>query len=261
MLESEVRAALRDLPLGGLRVYRRIGSTNDAALAWAQEAAPDLALVVTDEQTAGRGRAGRWWYTPPGKALAFSLVLRPIPEEVAWASRLAGLGCLAVTDALADFGLEAAIKWPNDVLLGGRKVAGVLAESSWTGDSLNATILGVGINVLEGSAPSSGTIFPATTLESEMGRPPSRLRLLRACISALLVWRSQLTSDRFWRVWQSRLAYAGKTVILTAPGRQNLEAVLIGLERDGSLLLQTEDGPLHVQAGDIHLRRTNDRIN
>ena len=70
-------------------------------------------------------------------------------------------------DALAELQLEAAIKWPNDVLLGGKKVAGVLAESIWNGESLSATILGIGINVLEGSAPSSQTLFPATTLESE----------------------------------------------------------------------------------------------
>jgi BirA family biotin operon repressor/biotin-[acetyl-CoA-carboxylase] ligase len=260
MQESEVRAALRDVPLGGLRFFQQVGSTNDAALAWAGEAAPDLALVVADEQTAGRGRAGRQWHTPPGKALAFSLVMRPTAEEASWAPRLPGLGCLAVTDALAELELEAAIKWPNDVLLGGKKVTGVLAESVWIGESLSATILGVGINVLEGSTPGPGTLFPATTIESAIGRPTDRLRLLRACIAALLRWRSQLASDRFWRAWQDRLAYVGQTVTLTGGGRHDMEGVLVGLERDGSLLLRAEDATVRVEAGDIHLRRSNDRI-
>jgi BirA family biotin operon repressor/biotin-[acetyl-CoA-carboxylase] ligase len=260
MLESEVRAALRDMPLGGLRVYERVGSTNDEALAWAHEAAPDLALVVADEQTAGRGRSGRHWHTPPGRALAFSLVMRPTAEEASCASRLAGLGCLAVTDALAQLGLEAAIKWPNDVLLGGKKVTGVLAESVWIGGSLRAAIVGIGINVLEGSAPSSRSLFPTTTVESETGRPPDRLQLLRACVSALLRWRSQLASDAFWNAWNDRLAYVGETVTLTAGGRQDMHGVLVGLERDGSLLLHTDHGPVHVEAGDIHLRHSNDRI-
>ena len=261
MLESEVRAALRDLPLGGLRFYERIGSTNDAALAWAREAAPDLALILADEQTAGRGRSGRRWHTPPGKALAFSLVMRPTAEEASWASRLAGLGCLAITDALAELGLNPEIKWPNDVLLGGRKMAGVLAESLWTGESLNATVLGIGINVLEGSAPGSRTPFPTTTIESELGKPPDRLELLRACISAMRTWRSELARDRFWKVWQDRLTYVGEMVVLTAAGRQDIEGTLVGLEKDGSLLLHTEDGPVRIEAGDIRLRRSNDRIN
>jgi BirA family biotin operon repressor/biotin-[acetyl-CoA-carboxylase] ligase len=260
MRESQVRAALRDVPLGGLRVFQRVGSTNDAAMGWIRESAPDSALVVADEQTHGRGRAGRQWHTPPGRALAFSLVLRPTAEEAPWASRLAGLGCLAVTDALAGLDLEAAIKWPNDVLLGGKKVAGVLTESIWNGESLSAAILGIGINVLEGSAPSSETLFRATTVESEMGTPPDRLHILRACISGLLMWRSQLASDRLWQVWQDRLAYVGEMVMLTAAGGEDVEAVLIGLERDGSLLLRGEAGPMHVGAGDMHLRSSNDRI-
>jgi BirA family transcriptional regulator, biotin operon repressor / biotin---[acetyl-CoA-carboxylase] ligase len=260
MHESELRAALRDVPLGGLRVFQRIGSTNDAALAWAREAGPDQALVVADEQTAGRGRSGRVWHTPPDKALAFSLLLRPTMEEASQASRLAGLGCLAVTDALGELGLSAAIKWPNDVLLNGRKVAGVLAESIWNGESLHAAVLGIGINVLLGSTPTSGTLFPATTIEAEMGTAPDRIKLLRACVSALLMWRGELSSDRFWVVWQDRLAYIGEMVVLTAGRQERQEAQLVGLESDGSLLLRTADGPLHVQAGDIHLRRSDDRI-
>jgi BirA family biotin operon repressor/biotin-[acetyl-CoA-carboxylase] ligase len=260
MLETEVGAALRDMPLGGLRVFQRVGSTNDAALAWAREAAPDLTLVVADEQTAGRGRAGRQWHTPPGKALAFSLLLRPTADEAALASRLAGLGCLAVTDVLGDLGLSATIKWPNDVLLSGKKVAGVLAESVWIGESLSAAVVGIGVNVLVGSAPTTDTLFPATSVEAENGTAPDRLDFLRACVSALLMWRAELASDRFWRAWKDRLAYVGEMVVLNSAGQESLEAVLVGLERDGSLLLRTADGPLHVRAGDVHLRRSDDRI-
>ena len=260
MQESEVRAALRHVPLGGLRVFQEVGSTNDEALAWAREAAPDHALVVADGQTAGRGRAGRQWYTPPGKALAFSLLMRPTIEEAAHASRLAGLGCLAVTDALGALGLSATIKWPNDVLLGDNKVAGVLAESVWLGESLSAAVLGIGVNVLVGSVPSSGMRFPATTVESELGMAPDRLKLLTACITALLSWRTELVSDRLCKVWQERLAYVGDMVVLTTAQQEPQEARLVGLESDGSLLLDTSQGPLQIRAGDIHLRRSDDRI-
>jgi BirA family biotin operon repressor/biotin-[acetyl-CoA-carboxylase] ligase len=260
MLDSEVRAALRDLPLGGLRVFQRVGSTNDVALAWARDGAPDLSLIVADEQTAGRGRAGRQWYTPPGKALALSLIMRPTVEEAAMASRFPGLGCLTVTDVLAELGLDAAIKWPNDVLLSGKKVAGVLSEAIWIGESLDATVLGIGINALEGSAPVSGMQFPATTIESEMARPPDRLKLLKACVSTLLAWRAELASKRFWIAWRDRLAYVGQRVMVSTSGQEVLDAVLVGLDSDGSLLLQNEGGSLHVRAGDIRLRPTNDRM-
>ncbi|HEY5901320.1 MAG TPA: biotin--[acetyl-CoA-carboxylase] ligase, partial [Anaerolineales bacterium] len=123
MDEKTLRAALRDLHLGELRFFPTLSSTNDEALAWAAQGAPDLSVVVADEQTAGRGREGRKWFTPPGAALAFSLLMRPAQPETAYFPRVVGLAALSVLEALRGFSLTAQIKWPNDVLLDGRKVA------------------------------------------------------------------------------------------------------------------------------------------
>jgi len=255
MDETSIKAALRDLPLGGLRVFQRIGSTNDEALAWAAQGAGDASLVVADEQTAGRGRSGRRWQTPPGSALAFSVILRPTQLETNAASRLAGLGSMAVADALAELELSPEIKWPNDVLLAGRKVAGVLAESVWIGMRLSACVLGIGINVLMSSAPPADEVtFPATAIEAELGDAPNRLEILRATLAALFQWRHQLPFDEFMAAWQARLAYRGEQVTLHGDGSRVVNGVLKGLDTDGCLLLQTGTQLLRLQAGELALR-------
>ena len=99
MSHSELEAALRDITLGGLRFFSSTGSTNDEALAWAASGAHDMALVVANEQTRGRGRAGRRWFTPSGTGLAFSLVLRPTQAEHEHIGRFSGLGALALVRA------------------------------------------------------------------------------------------------------------------------------------------------------------------
>lgn len=261
MDEGAVRAALREVPLGGLRLYAQLGSTNDQALAWAADGAEDLSLVVADEQTAGRGRASRRWYTPPGTALAFSLILRPSAAEAACAPRLSGLAALAVADAVASLGLVPAIKWPNDVLVRGRKLAGILAESVWNGMTLGATVLGIGINVLSGSAPASHDVaFPVTTAETELHAAPNRWELMGETLSAIIRWRSQMGSDEFLAAWESRLAYRGEEVIVTSEGQRDLEGTLAGLDTDGSLLLRTNRHTLRVKIGDLHLRPASDKI-
>src|SRR5512146_1632742 len=116
MNPNELKKALSKLPVGDVRYFDSIGSTNNEALAWAASGAEDLSLVIADEQTAGRGRLSRKWFTPPGTALAFSLILRPSAQEKAHLTRIVGLAALAVVDALQQRGLVAQIKWPNDVL-------------------------------------------------------------------------------------------------------------------------------------------------
>src|SRR5512144_1769195 len=155
MNQNELKQALSKLPLGGIRYFDTIGSTNTEALAWATSGAKDLSLVIAEEQTAGRGRLDRKWYTPRGAALAFSLILRPTAEEKPFLTRTVGLAALAIADALRTRGLVAQIKWPNDVLLDGCKVAGILVESVWSGEEVDCVVIGVGINVLKGAVPSA----------------------------------------------------------------------------------------------------------
>lgn len=256
MNRRELQKALAPLPLGALRYFDSIGSTNDEALAWAAQNAKDLSLVVADEQTAGRGRSGRKWLTPSETALAFSLILRPSAAEQTHPARIVGLGALALVDSLLKVELPARIKWPNDVLVRGHKVAGILVESVWTGEALDAFILGMGVNVLRASIPPPvQMLFPATSLETELQRPLDRIDLLKEILSALIAWRPKIDKDEFLKFWDEALAFRGQVVEVQKENEAPLQGVLLGLEPDGGLRIREEEGEIHqVQFGEIHLR-------
>ena len=262
MDELTLRKALTSLPMSALRYFERTGSTNDDALAWAAAGAPDLALVYAEQQTAGRGRANRRWFTPPGAALAFSLVLRPLPVEARSTPLLSALGALAVCEALAELGLDPEIKWPNDVLLHRRKVSGILAESVWMGERLQNVVLGVGLNIQPEAVPPSDQLnFPATCLQAELPAPQSparvldRAALLRQILQALIYWRGLLASEIFLQAWQSRLAFRGEQVEIWAEGQMIQAGRLEGLGKDGSLRLTSPLGQdLSIKFGEVHLR-------
>src|SRR5512133_1010723 len=179
MNQNEIKKSLSKLSLGEIKYFESIGSTNDEALAWAAADAPDLSIIIADEQTAGRGRLDRKWFTPKETALAFSLILRPTREEKPFLSRVVGLAALAVAEVLQQMGLAAEIKWPNDVLIAGSKVCGILIESVWSGEEVDCVVIGIGVNVLKGSVPpAESLLLPATSLEEELGYPPERFEVL-----------------------------------------------------------------------------------
>jgi len=251
----ELRAALRDLPLGGLRFFESLGSTNDEALAWASQKASNLSIVIADEQTRGRGRLGRKWFTPPKSALAFSLILRPTPDEIRYPARVTGLGALTLTDAISKLGLRAQIKWPNDILLNAKKVAGTLVESAWMGETLDTFVLGIGVNIKASSVPPADqVVFPATCIETESGQAIDRVEFLREILSSLIEWRSQLGTDEFIKAWESPLAFRGEEIQLIRENEKPLRGELLGLESDGSLRLKANNKILTVQIGEIHMR-------
>jgi BirA family biotin operon repressor/biotin-[acetyl-CoA-carboxylase] ligase len=256
MNEQMIYKALSGLPLGGLRYFDRVGSSNDQALIWAAQGADDLSLVVADEQSAGRGRAGRKWYTPAGAALALSLILRPSPAEQVHPSLFTGLGALALVRALKAYRLEAQIKWPNDVVLAGQKVAGILVETAWIGQAIESVVLGMGVNVSTAAVPPPEQLdFPATSLEESIGRSLERTALLHDILAALIDWRSRLGSEGFIRAWESALAYRGEWVQVWVEGASQGVGELIGLQADGSLSIRTSSGELLVvHFGDVHLR-------
>ncbi|NTU55749.1 MAG: biotin--[acetyl-CoA-carboxylase] ligase, partial [Anaerolineales bacterium] len=121
MNQQELESVLANLNLSAIHFFDSIGSTNDEAMVWAKKGARDLSLVVADEQTMGRGRLDRPWFTPSRTALAFSLILRPTSAEKPLLSRTVGLAALALSDVLQTLNLDPQIKWPNDILLNGRK--------------------------------------------------------------------------------------------------------------------------------------------
>jgi BirA family biotin operon repressor/biotin-[acetyl-CoA-carboxylase] ligase len=262
-----IQQALSHLPLGPVQFCQQTGSTNEDASRWAQAGAPDLALVIADEQTQGRGRLERRWFTPPGAALALSLVLRPDEIPVAASqpralARLTALGALAVCSALKDISqgdLQPEIKWPNDVLLKRRKTAGILVETAWEGERFTAAVLGIGINVSSQSVPPADKLmFPATCVETALGRSVKRLDLLGAVLERVLYWRARLNSSEFFQAWQEGLAFKGEWVQISRydlSGAFMREAQLLGLRADGELELIDRDGELFsLQTGEVTLR-------
>jgi BirA family biotin operon repressor/biotin-[acetyl-CoA-carboxylase] ligase len=276
MDQHSIEHALTDLPLGAIRYYASIGSTNDAAAKWADQGAPDLALVIADEQTAGRGRSGRRWYTPPGSGLAFSLVLHTQRGDSIALQQLTALGSLAVQRTLKErYSLPAQIKWPNDVLIGRSKVAGVLAEMHWIGDKPVRAILGIGINI----APQSidQTLYddylanlPATCVQDEAGKPVDRLEVLHEVLRELLVWRSRLGSTAFTRAWEAGLAFRDEWVSIledsmdgynagTEYPRPVQEGKILGLADNGGLILRSRSGEIvNLHSEQLHVRPVKD---
>ena len=249
-------SSLNTLPISEIRYFGTIGSTNDFAMQWANDGAEDLSLVLADEQTAGRGRMERKWFTPPGSALAMSLILRPTADEASYIPRATALPAISLVDSLRKRGLDSLIKWPNDVLLSGSKVAGILVESIWAGNKPDALILGMGVNVLKASVPAADELLlPATSVEDKLGKPPVREELLKDILTAILARRNQLGTEAFLTDWEQNLAFLGQMVRVWGNREQAVTGELIGLNPDGSLVLRDENGKsVTVRFGEVHLR-------
>ncbi len=239
-----------------------VGSTNDLAWEACAAGAPDGAAVVADAQTRGRGRAGREWHTTPGRSLALSLLLRPAGERRAAAMLPLAAG-LAAAQALESLGARPALKWPNDVLLDGRKVAGVLCESR--GPSRPAAgpappreclVVGVGVNVSQAREEFPAEIVESATSLALAGVSCGRETLAAALLNALEpLWLGLLRGERAAVVeaWSARAAFWGRPVAVRTPAGE-VRGVARALAPDGALRLEGPDGTeTLVLAGDLEL--------
>ena len=234
---------LDDLGIRAWQYFPTAPSTNDLALTWAEEGAADGSLVIADTQTAGRGRSGRQWVTRPGAALAFSLVLRPSAAEAIYVTRFTALAALSLVQALSVFGLKAELKWPNDVLLMRKKVAGILVETNWQDGRIDALVVGIGVNVLPESVPDKGSLrYPATSVSDALEKPVDRWQLLGEILRSLQAFRLLLTGAEFIQAWNAHLAMRGEWVQFLLPGNDPLRMRTIEVSHDGSLILEGEDG-------------------
>lgn len=241
-----------------------IASTNDRALEWLGAGGPDGALVTADAQTAGRGRLGRPWQSPPGQDLYASVMLRPgAPAEHFGAIALAvGLGLhVGLERALGEQpGLR--LKWPNDLLLDGRKLGGILCESRWRGQALEL-VVGFGINVhrrVEDFAPELRE--RATSLAIALG--PDAV-LGRAPILAALLYELERTLDRFFalgfggirRAYEQRCVTLGRAVEVEETSGERVPAIAVELDRDGALIARPREGgpSFRVQSADVWLAK------
>ena len=256
MNQQELESVLANLNLSAIHYFTSIGSTNDEALEWAKNGAHDLSLVVAEEQTLGRGRLDRPWFTPPKTALAFSLILRPSDAEKPLLSRIVGLAALALADVLQTLNLDPQIKWPNDILLNGRKLAGILIEAVWFEDEVQSMVVGMGVNISKGAVPTTDILgFPATSLESMLGYVPDRNVILHAIIANIIALRPHMGTDAFISSWEKKLAYYGRQVRVEMGGEKSVSGEVIGLESDGSLKIRDDHGKIiPVRFGDVRLR-------
>jgi BirA family biotin operon repressor/biotin-[acetyl-CoA-carboxylase] ligase len=252
MDQEKIVSNFRGLDIGRILYLETTTSTNEIASHWVSEGVPNYSLIIANEQTRGRGRAGRIWHTYPGTALAFSLVIYA-SKNTHFVSRYPGLGALAVWDAFKSLGLnEIHIKWPNDILIGNEKVCGILSEANWQENQLHAIILGIGINITKNSIPPTDQLnFPATYLEAHIAPPINHIALLRQIILSIRNWENSIDTDEFIHAWNQRLAYRGKGIKVfvddpTAQDRNHpkneLTGILKGINQNGEILIQHIDG-------------------
>ncbi len=240
---DDLNPYLHPLNLGAWRYFPSVSSTNDVALDWARQDAPDWALVVADAQTAGRGRNRRCWMTLPGSSLAMSLVLRPSPKEVSCFSRFTALGALGLMRALSGLGLHAELKWPNDILLARKKVAGVLVEADWQADRVVSVVMGIGVNITPESAPPpEGLRYPATAVETVLGAQVDRWALLAEALKAMRTYRTIIADEAFMQAWNDELAFKLAWVRFKMTGEAWQTVRVLEVRPDGQLALEHEDG-------------------
>jgi BirA family biotin operon repressor/biotin-[acetyl-CoA-carboxylase] ligase len=263
MLEQR-REALGDF--GRTPVYFPItSSTNDRAADLALAGAHEGAWVIADEQSAGRGRRGRAWASPPGAGLYLSVVFRPHRDQRADATALLTLmaGVAAARGVRAASGLPPTLKWPNDLVIepGGasgasgastsrfRKLAGILAEASATGGELQFIILGIGINLTPAAYPPD-VAARATSIEGELNRPADRALVLVETLAALAEGRRQLLDGRANEVLQ-----AWRALSPSCTGRrvrwQSLVGTTAGIDDSGALLIKTQTALERIIAGEV----------
>ncbi len=235
--------------------FQQIGSTNDQAMQLASQGAPHGTLVVAEEQTRGKGRLSRPWISSPGHGIYLSVILRtPLPLNEAYhATTVAAISLAEVL--ISRYGLSAMIKWPNDILVAGKKVAGILTEMQSDQDYTRFLVVGIGINVNHGREDLAGPFrYPATSVAMEAGRPANRKELLLSFLERFEVQYDLFLEEGF-SVFLARLtelsAVLGKTIKITT-GNTEVTGKAVGFTEEGGLRILTEAGKDQViWVGDI----------
>lgn len=229
-----------------LRYWSEVDSTNAIALRLAAEGAVEGTVVVAEAQSKGRGRAGKPWYSPPGLNLYLSVILCPTVEAQK-AALLTLISSLAIADAIDAEGGQAQVKWPNDVLLAGRKVAGALAELQTIGERIETLVLGIGVNVNVGQDMLDRALgeaaWGATSLKAVLGQ-----EIDRVAFAATLLESLERRYDRFlaWEgkaliaEWKARSCLGQRALVIDKECR--IEGVAADIDESGCLLVWLDDG-------------------
>lgn len=232
------------------------GSTNTLAADLAAQGAPEGTVVIADSQTAGRGRLGRSWFSPPGANLYMSVILRPrlSPAESLLLTLMTAVACAHALSGMLPSG--PAVKWPNDLIVNRRKLGGILTEMRADRSSLHFAIVGIGINVNTKIADMSEDLRgTATSLAEESGRPESRLKVTSEVLNHLDHWYSLLTAGRRREIldaWRSLSASLG-TMVRVTNGPDLLTGYAEDIDEYGYLIVRTGAGPQRITAGDVEI--------
>jgi len=232
--------------------FSSVASTMDVCRRLAEQGAPEGAVVVADEQTAGRGRFGRIWYSPASQALYLSLLLRPQlpPRQLSWLTMIGALAVLDVLDALKLPPARARLKWANDVLLDGRKLAGILAEAAFTADRLDHVVLGIGLNVNASFEDAPATVRAlAISLRQATGQWFDLHQVRDLLLDAFAQRYAQLP-DSPLPAYVARLETLGQQVRLRT-AEETVTGTAIGVDEDGALVISTSSGERRIAFGDL----------
>jgi len=259
LLTDEIREGLNTNVLGKGEIiyFRETDSTNVRAKYLAGNGAPEGTVVVAEKQTQGRGRKGRYWFSPPGEGIYTSIILRP-PISPNEAPKLTLMASVAVAEALLSLtSLKVNIKWPNDILINGRKVAGILTEISTDMDRIDYVVIGVGVNVntpREGLPPDLAQT--ATSILMETGKPFPRIALLRAYLEWLEIYYETFKTKGFDPVmsrWKNLADIIGRRISVDLMDRVRMGEVL-DIDKDGFLILRDREGTIErIISGDVTL--------
>lgn len=257
LLAGDIEAGLNGTIDWSIHCLAETGSTNQDLRQRAEQGAAEGTVLVADRQSAGRGRLGRRWESPAGVNLYSSILLRPhIPPQQA--PQLTFLSAVATAEALIEtFQLPVRVKWPNDLLVGGRKIAGMLNEMSAESEQVHFVLLGIGVNLnMTAKQFPEDLRYPATSVLIELGRPVERLAFIRNLLQRIDALYRTYHEEGFWAIrrrWEGLSDLLDCTVEVDLnPGKR--VGTAIGLDDDGALRLQLEDGQIErILAGDVRV--------
>ncbi|AIF50065.1 biotin--[acetyl-CoA-carboxylase] ligase [Pelosinus sp. UFO1] len=259
LLPDEIRDHLQTTMLGQHEIYYfdDIDSTNNEAKKQANLGCHEGAIVLSEAQNRGRGRIARSWFSPFGKGIWLSLILKPpfLPSD---APKCTLMAAVAVTKAIrAITKVQCGIKWPNDILYKGKKIVGILTEMNAEMDAINYIVIGMGINVnIDQDEFPEELRAIATSLSEVSGQPITRLTLLQAILVELETEYNKVIQYGFSQMldeWRQLSVTLGQTVDALGGSRQ-FSGVAIDIDQDGTLLVQTEEKIERIIAGDISIR-------
>lgn len=232
--------------------YPRLASTMDAARQEAQRGAAEGTVIIAGEQTEGRGRMKRAWLSPAGN-IALSVILYPAVSSLPYLVMLASLAVVRCIESVT--GLKPQIKWPNDILIGDKKVGGILIENELKGGRVAYAIIGIGLNTALKPSGIAGIGSAAGSLEEEYGGNVSRGDVARQMLVEIeRLYLALPDGEPVYEAWRDRLVTLGKRVRAES-GRGTIEGVAESVDRSGALVLRHDDGRLtRIVAGDVTLR-------